>query len=47
MSDSFEAGFHKLTFAYEGMLDWGLAHARVLIAVFLAFAHTIYEQCRE
>src|SRR5882724_7850954 len=38
MSDSFEAGFHKLTFAYEGMLDWGLTHARVLIAVFLAFA---------
>src|SRR6266851_676373 len=38
MSDSFEAGFHKLTFAYEGMLDWGLTHTRVLIAVFLAFA---------
>jgi len=38
MSDSFEARFHKLTFAYEGVLDWGLTHAGVLTAVFLAFA---------
>jgi multidrug efflux pump subunit AcrB len=38
LSDSFEVGFHKFTFAYEGALDWGLTHARVLIAVFLAFA---------
>jgi len=38
MSDSFEAGFHRLTGAYEGALDWGLTHARVLIAVFLTFA---------
>jgi multidrug efflux pump subunit AcrB len=38
MSDSFEAGFHRLTGAYEGMLDWGLAHGRALIAVFLGFA---------
>jgi multidrug efflux pump subunit AcrB len=38
ISDSFEAGFHRLTDAYEGALDWGLAHARVLIAVFLTFA---------
>src|SRR5713101_6455813 len=37
-SDSFEAGFRKLTRAYEGALDWGLAHTRVLIAVFLTFA---------
>ena len=38
ISDSFEAGFHRLTGAYEGALDWGLTHARVLIAVFLTFA---------
>ena len=38
MSDSFEAGFLKLTSAYEGALDWGLTHARLLIVVFLAFA---------
>jgi multidrug efflux pump subunit AcrB len=38
MSDSFEAGFLKLTSAYEGALDWGLTHARPLIVVFLAFA---------
>src|SRR5712664_978071 len=38
ISDSFEAGFIKLTRAYEGMLDWALAHTRTVIAVFLAFA---------
>src|SRR5713101_1127845 len=38
ISESFEAGFLKLTSAYEGALDWGLTHARVLIVVFLAFA---------
>jgi len=38
MSDSFEAGFRRLTGAYEGALDWGLTHAQVLIAVFLTFA---------
>jgi multidrug efflux pump subunit AcrB len=38
MSDSFEAGFLKLTSAYEGALDWGLTHARLLLVVFLAFA---------
>src|SRR5712692_6918744 len=37
-SDSFEAGFRKLTRAYEGALDWGLTHTRVLLAVFLTFA---------
>src|SRR5207247_10631779 len=38
ISESFEAGFLKLTSAYEGALDWGLTRARVLIVVFLAFA---------
>ena len=38
ISDSFEAGFLRLGRAYEGALDWGLTHARVLIAVFLTFA---------
>ncbi|PYM37163.1 MAG: RND transporter [Candidatus Rokuibacteriota bacterium] len=38
ISDSFEAGFLKLAGAYEGALDWALAHARVVIAVFLTFA---------
>src|SRR5229473_2374278 len=38
MAESFEAGFLKLTSAYEGALDWGLTHARVLIVVFLGFA---------
>ena len=28
ISDSFEAGFRKLTRAYEGALDWGLTHTR-------------------
>src|SRR6266849_7941884 len=30
ISDSFETGFRKLTGAYEGALDLGLTHARVL-----------------
>jgi multidrug efflux pump subunit AcrB len=38
MSDSFEAGFRKLTFAYEGALDWGLEHRLLMIVVFLTFA---------
>jgi multidrug efflux pump subunit AcrB len=38
ISDSFEAGFLKLTGTYEGALDWGLAHKAVVIVVFLAFA---------
>src|SRR5437588_11984412 len=38
ISDSFEAGFLKLAGAYEGALDWALAHARVVIAVFLVFS---------
>ena len=38
VSDRFEAGFVALADAYQGALDWGLTHARVLIAVFLAFA---------
>src|SRR3989441_5747472 len=35
ISDSFEAGFLKLTRAYQGALDWALTHSRVVIAVFL------------
>src|SRR6266446_3934237 len=38
ISDSFEAGFIKLTRAYEGTLDWALEHRTVVIAVFLTFA---------
>src|SRR5438445_4651549 len=38
ISDSFEAGFIKLTRAYEGTLDWALEHRTVVITVFLAFA---------
>ena len=38
ISDAFEASFRKLTGAYAGTLDWALGHARVVIAVFLAFA---------
>ncbi|HEY7087070.1 MAG TPA: efflux RND transporter permease subunit, partial [Tepidisphaeraceae bacterium] len=38
ISDSFEAGFRKLTGAYEGTLDWGLEHRLVVISVFLTFA---------
>src|SRR5258705_13098108 len=38
ISDSFEAGFVKLTRAYEGALDWALEHTRVVIIAFLPFA---------
>src|ERR1700704_394956 len=38
ISDSFEAGFSRLTGAYQGSLDWALAHTRVVMVVFLAFA---------
>jgi multidrug efflux pump subunit AcrB len=38
ISDSFEAGFLKLTRAYEGALDWALTHSGVVITVFLTFA---------
>src|SRR3989442_7992844 len=38
ISESFEAGFLRLTGAYEGALDWALTHTRVLIAMFLTFA---------
>src|SRR2546427_3521790 len=38
ISDSFEAGFHRLTATYEGVLDWALGHTRTVIAVFLVFA---------
>src|SRR6266851_5546739 len=38
ISDAFEAGFLRFAGAYEGALDWALAHRRVLIAVFLTFA---------
>jgi len=38
ISDSFEAGFLKLTRAHEGALDWALTHSGVVITVFLTFA---------
>src|SRR5437870_4475700 len=38
ISDAFEAGFHRLTATYEGVLDWALGHTRTVIAVFLVFA---------
>src|SRR5262250_690954 len=38
ISDSFEAGFRRLTGAYERALDRGLTHWRLVIALFLAFA---------
>ncbi|PYN43755.1 MAG: RND transporter, partial [Candidatus Rokuibacteriota bacterium] len=38
ISDSFEAGFVRLTGAYAGTLDWALEHKTVVIVVFLAFA---------
>src|SRR5437016_4821726 len=38
ISDSFEAGFSRLTGAYQGALAWALAHTRVVMVVFLAFA---------
>jgi multidrug efflux pump subunit AcrB len=40
ISDAFEAGFLRLTSAYERALDWALVHTRVVILVFLAFAAT-------
>src|SRR5439155_10928168 len=42
ISDSFEAGFVKLTRAYEGALDWALEHKPVVIIVFLAFAFSSF-----
>src|ERR1700704_1462550 len=38
ISDSFEAVFSRVTGAYQGSLDWALAHTRVVMVVFLAFA---------
>src|SRR5437773_1967576 len=38
IGDSFEAGFVKLNRAYEGALNWALAHKWAVIIVFLAFA---------
>jgi len=38
LSDAFEAGFRKLTAAYERILDWALTYSRMTIASFLAFA---------
>jgi len=38
ISAAFEASFRRLTGAYAGTLDWALGRARVVIAVFLAFA---------
>src|SRR5438445_1257581 len=38
ISDAFEAGFHRLTGAYEGALDWGLEHRSVMLLVFVALA---------
>src|SRR5437870_1343767 len=38
LSDSFEAGFRRLTGSYEGALDWALEHKAMVIVVFLAFA---------
>jgi multidrug efflux pump subunit AcrB len=38
ISESFEAGFLRLSRAYEGALDWALARTRVVMAVFLGFA---------
>jgi multidrug efflux pump subunit AcrB len=38
ISDRFESGFEKLVGGYAGALDWALAHAGVVIVVFLAFA---------
>jgi len=38
ISDGFEHGLRSLTAAYEGVLDWALAHTRTVIVVFLGFA---------
>jgi len=38
ISDRFEAGFHRLTAAYERGLGWALEHRAVVLVAFLAFA---------
>jgi multidrug efflux pump subunit AcrB len=38
VSDRFEVGFRRLTAAYEGVLDWALAHTWTVLSVFVAFA---------
>jgi multidrug efflux pump subunit AcrB len=38
LSDRFEAGFHRLTGAYEGALDWVLEQRALSLTAFLAFA---------
>jgi multidrug efflux pump subunit AcrB len=38
IGNAFEAGFLKLMRGYAGALDWTLAHAMLVIGVFLAFA---------
>src|SRR5258705_13480227 len=38
VSDSFEAGFIKLTNVYQGTLGWALEHRKTAIAAFVAFA---------
>src|SRR5256712_3302644 len=38
LSDRFESGFHRLTNAYQGALDWALEHRFISLAAFLAFA---------
>jgi multidrug efflux pump subunit AcrB len=38
LADRFEAGFHALTRAYEGALDWVLEHRTGAMLAFLAFA---------
>jgi multidrug efflux pump subunit AcrB len=37
-SDGFEAGFHRLTDAYQSALDWVLEYRGVTLSAFLAFA---------
>src|SRR5262249_23652663 len=38
LSDMFEEGFHRLTGAYQGMLDWVLEHRGVALTAFIGFA---------
>jgi multidrug efflux pump subunit AcrB len=38
IGDASEAGFNRLVRAYEGALDWALAHTVLVVGVFLAFA---------
>jgi len=38
LADRFEAGFHALTDAYAGALDWILAHRAIALTGFLGFA---------